>query len=181
MPVYGESRFRLEPLGRQHNRTAFRCGVESLDRYLATQASQDMRRKANAVFVLVSDDDPATVVGYFTLCSYGVSPGDIPEAARKHIPRYTVVSATLIGRLAVNTGFHGRGIGSILLAEALRKAYESASVVGSSMVVVDAIDENAVRFYTAHGFIPLPESMRLILPMRTIASLLGQPIQGYRQ
>jgi hypothetical protein len=63
-------------------------------------------------------------------------------------------------------------LGSVLLAKALAKAYENAGVVGSSMVVVDAIDERAARFYRAHGFIQLPEAMRLVLPMRTIAGLM---------
>ena len=54
------------------------------------------------------------------------------------------------------------------------KAYENAAVVGSPMVVVDAIDERAARFYRAHGFIPLPESMRLILPMRTIGGVMAE-------
>jgi predicted GNAT family N-acyltransferase len=67
----------------------------------------------------------------------------------------------------------GRGLGSVLLAEALRKAYENAAVVGSTMIVVDAIDERAADFYQAHGFLRLPESMRLILPMRTIEQGLG--------
>ena len=165
------SLYRLEALGKHHDRNAFTCGVESLDSYLKTQASQDMRSKANAVFVLVPEGNPSRIAGYFTLCSYGVSPGSIPEAAKKHIPRYPVVSATLIGRLAVNKDFQGEGLGSILLAKALHKAYENASVVGSSMVVVDAIDDRAVRFYEKHGFIRLPDAMRLILPMRTIAEL----------
>jgi GNAT superfamily N-acetyltransferase len=168
--------YRLEPLARQHDRDEFSCGVASIDAYLKTQASQDMRRKANAVFVLVSEEAAGKVVGFFTLCAYGVSPksifDSIPEAARAHIPRYPVVSATLIGRLAVSVELQGRGIGSILLARALAKAYENAAVVGSSMVVVDAIDERAARFYQAHGFILLPESMRLVLPMRTIAKLM---------
>lgn len=167
-----EQLYRLEPLGKQHDdRECFRCGVESLDAYLKTQASQDMRRKANAVFVLTPQDEPCRIAGYFTLCAYGISPGAIPHAAQKYIPRYPVVSATLLGRLAASTKFQGRGVGSILLARALAKAYENADVVGSSMVVVDAIDERAAGFYRAHGFIPLPESMRLVLPMRTIAGL----------
>lgn len=159
--------FRLESLGKHHDRAEFTCGVESLDSYLKTQASQDMRRKANAVFVLVRQDSPNRIVGYFTLCAHGLAPGAIPDAARKHIPRYPVVSATLIGRLAVSMAFQGRGLGSLLLAEALHKTYENASIVGSSMVVADAIDERAVRFYQAHGFIKLPESMRPVLPIRT--------------
>jgi GNAT superfamily N-acetyltransferase len=168
-----EGFYRLEPLGKQHDRDGFSCGVESLDGYLKTQATQDMRRKANAVFVLVPESEPSRIAGYFTLCAYGLSPGAVPEEAQKHIPRYPVVSATLMGRLAVSGDLQSRGLSSILLAMALRKAYENADVVGSSMVVVDAIDERAARFYRAHGFIQLPESMRLILPMRTIAGLVA--------
>lgn len=164
--------FHLEPLAKHHDRAAFYCGVESLDNYLKTQASQDMRRKANAVFVLTPRDSLERIAGYFTLCAYGLAPGMIPEAAQKHIPRYPMVSATLLGRLAVSTEFQGRGLGAILLAKALAKSYESAAQVGSSMVVVDAIDERAAKFYAAHGFIRLPESMRLVLPLRTIAALI---------
>jgi GNAT superfamily N-acetyltransferase len=167
-----EAPFLLEPLGRHHDRAGFRCGIESLDIYLKTQASQEMRRKANAVFVLSPKDSPSLIAGFFTLCAYGLAPGAIPEAARKHIPRYPMVGATLLGRLAVATEFQGRGLGSVLLAKALEKAFENAAQVGSSMVVVDAIDERAEKFYAAHGFLQLPDSMRLVLPMRTIAALI---------
>lgn len=173
--------YKVELLGKHHDREQFTCGVESLDRYLKTQASQDMRRKANAVFVLVPIDNPEVIAGYFTLCSYGVAPGSVPEAARKHLPRYPVVSATLLGRLAVHLDFQGRGLGSALLAEALRKAYENADVVGSCMIVVDAIDERAATFYAAHGFIRLPESMRLVLPLQTIRELLHPPAKPRRK
>jgi GNAT superfamily N-acetyltransferase len=71
----------------------------------------------------------------------------------------------------MSVGFQGQGLGAVLLAKALDKAYENAAVVGSSMVVVDAIDDRAAAFYQAHGFIKLPESMRLILPIRTIAEI----------
>jgi len=171
MPNQDDLLYRLEPLGKQHDRAAFSCGVDSLDSYLKTQASQDMRRKANAVFVLVPADSPRTIAGYFTLCSYGLAPGSVPEEARKHIPRYPVASATLIGRLAISKDNQGKGLGARLLAKALQKAHVNASVVGSSMVVVDAIDDHAVSFYRAHGFLKLPESMRLVLPMRTISRM----------
>jgi GNAT superfamily N-acetyltransferase len=164
--------YRLGPLEKQHDRDGFSCGVESLDAYLKMQASQDMRRKANAVFVLVPEESRNKIAGYFTLCAFGLAPGAIPEAARKHLPRYPVVSATLLGRLAVRADMQGRGLGSMLLAKALGAAYENADVVGSSMVVVDALDGRAAEFYVAHRFIRLPESMRLVLPMRTIAGLM---------
>ena len=165
--------FQLEPLAQQHDRAAFSCGVQSLDHYLKTQASQDMRRKANAVFVMVGAEAPTRIVGYFTLCAHTLSQDEVPEAARRHIPRYPLVSATLIGRLAVDKNDQGRGVGAVLLARALRMAYENTSVVGSSMIVVDAMDERAAGFYEAHGFIRLVDSMRLIIPMQTMASLIG--------
>ena len=168
----GGHEFRLEPLGKQHDRAAFSCGVAGLDDYLKTRASQDMRRKANAVFVMMSIDRPTRIIGYFTMCAYSVSQTAVPEAARKHIPRYPLVSATLIGRLAVDASYQGRGVGAILLARALRKAHENTSVVGSSMIVVDALDERAARFYEAHGFTRLADSMRLILPMQTMSELI---------
>jgi GNAT superfamily N-acetyltransferase len=75
--------------------------------------------------------------------------------------------------MALSREFQGRGLGSNLLAKALKKAFSNAAQVGSSMVVVDAIDEEVANFYKAHGFIPLPESMRLILPMQTIGALFS--------
>jgi GNAT superfamily N-acetyltransferase len=166
---------RVEPLdAKRHDRAGFSCGVESLDSYLKTQSSQDVRRKANAVFVLVRFDAPRTILGYFTLCAYGLAPGTIPHEARKHLPRYPLVSATLIGRLAIATSQKGQGLGGVLLVRALRKAYESADIVGSSMVVVDALDERAAKFYSAHGLMRLPESQRLVLPMVSIGTLLTE-------
>jgi predicted GNAT family N-acyltransferase len=158
--------FRIGPLNDGHDRAGFTCGVESLDRYLRTQAGQDVRRKANAVFVLSPEDEPARVLGYYTLCAMAISQGDVPEAARRYVPRYPLVSSTMIGRLAVATDRQGQRLGSILLADALQRAFESADSVGSSMVIVDALDEAAAGFYAAHGFVRLPDSLRLVLPMR---------------
>ena len=116
--------------------------------------------------MLSPEDEPARVLGYYTLCAMAVSQGDVPEAARKHVPRYPLVSSTMIGRLAVATDRQGQRLGSILLADALQRAFESADLVGSSMVMVDALDEAAAGFYAAHGFVRLPDSLRLVLPMR---------------
>ena len=157
---------RIAPLGELHDRAGFSCGVESLDRYLKTQAGQDVRRKANAVFVLGSEAEPERVLGYYTLCAMAISQGEVPEAARKHVPRYPLVSCTLIGRLAVAKDQQGQRLGSILLADALLRAFQSANTVGSFMVVVDALDEAAASFYAAHGFMRLPDSLRLVMPMR---------------
>jgi len=168
--------YRIEPLGKQHDRQAFTCGVESLDGYLKTQASRDMKRQSTAVFILSSAESPekipTTILGYFSLSAYALEQDVIPQVARRHLPRYPMVGATLIGRLAVASAWRGRGLGAILLCEALRKAYDNAAVVGSSMVVVDALDQGAATFYERHGFLKFPDSMRLILPMATIGGIL---------
>lgn len=164
---------RISLLDAVHDRAGFTCGVESLDRYLTTQASQDLRRKANGVFVLTSTEVPARILGYYTLCAMAISQGEVPEAARKHIPRYPLVSATLIGRLAVAKEKQGQRLGAILLADALRRSYGNAETVGSSMVIVDALDEGSANFYASHGFIRLVNSPRLIIPMRSIAALIA--------
>jgi GNAT superfamily N-acetyltransferase len=173
MALVAAPSFRIEPLdGRRHDRASFVCGAPTLDQYLKTQAAQDMRRKASAVFVMVALDAPAQIAGYFTLSATALAQSEVPTAARGHVPRYPLVSATLIGRLPVAKERQGQGVGAMLLALALRKACDNADVVGSSMVVVDAIDERAVHFYEAHGFTRLPDSMRLIIPMRSIGDLV---------
>jgi GNAT superfamily N-acetyltransferase len=163
---------RIEAFASHHDRDSFSCGLDSLDRYLRTQASQDVRRKANGVFILVEPDKPSVVLGYYTLCATALAQGDVPAAARKHVPRYPLVSATLIGRLAVSQTRQGERLGAMLLADAVQRAYASAATVGSSMLVVDAINERAAAFYEGNGFVRLPDSLRLALPMRTIQRML---------
>jgi GNAT superfamily N-acetyltransferase len=163
---------KIEALESQHDRDRFSCGVDSLDRYLRTQASQDVRRKANGVFVLVEPDTPNVVLGYYTLCAMALAQGDVPAAARKHIPRYPLVSATLLGRLVVSEARQGERLGAILLADAVQRAYTSADTVGSSMLIVDAINERAAAFYEGNGFVRLPDSLRLVLPMHAIQRLV---------
>lgn len=152
--------------------------MDSLDRYLWAQAGQDVRRKANGVFILVEADEPTVVLGYYTLCATSLQQGAVPVAARKELPRYPLVSATLVGRMAVSITRRGERLGTILLADAMRRTYTSAETVRSSMLVVDAIDERATKFYAEAGLIPLPGSLRLVLPMHTIQRLLGVEAVG---
>ena len=169
-----EADLAIVALHDSHARAYFTCGVASLDTYLHNQAGQDVRRRANAVFVLTNNAAPDHVLGYYTLCATALPPGVVPDAARKHLPRYPLVSATLIGRLAVAQHRQGQRLGAVLLADALHRALASAATVGSSMIVVDALDDGAAAFYAAHGFIRLPESLRLVLPMRTVAQMVAR-------
>lgn len=159
---------RVEILGAQHDRSAFESGVEPLDRYFRIQAGQDARKNMAAPFVLLSD---GTVAGYYTLSSSAVNLGELPEKAVRKLPRYPLVPATLLGRLAVDRRHQGKGYGRFLLADALFRAVSSQ--IASFAVVVDAKDENARRFCERESFLPFPDQpMKLFRPMADIEQLL---------
>lgn len=168
----GPNRYAIKPLQPTHDRASFSCGQVTLDTYLRQQAGQDIRRRANAVFVITSVTVPDRILGYYTLCATALQRGEIPDAALRHLPRYPLVAATLIGRLAISHDEQGKGLGSVLLTDALKRAYVTAGTVGSCMVVVDALDDKAAAFYSAHGFTSLSQGARLILPMRTIGTMV---------
>ena len=164
--------FRVEPLGKGHDRAAFSCGTEALDSYLRTQAGQDVAKRAAVCFVLTPDGK--TIAGFYTLSQYSVDLERLPEEIAKKLPRYPEVPATLLGRMAVSQRFRGRGLGEFLLADALYRCLEQSRQVASAAVVVDAKDQSARRFYQHFGFLSLPGTPnRLFLPMRTIEKLFA--------
>ncbi len=170
---HGEPHFVIEPLGTKHDRAAFSCGNRQLDLYLQRQAGQDLKKRAAVPFVITPDGK--TIAGFYTLSQYAVDLGELPEEISKRLPRYPMVSATLLGRLGVDQRFRGRGLGERLLMDALYRALQSSRQVASAAVVVDAKDDQGVDFYRKYGFIDLPDlRRRLFLPMRTIEQLFAQ-------
>jgi predicted GNAT family N-acyltransferase len=166
----GKPKFAFEPLGQKHDRAAFSCGVEPLDAYLQKQASQDAKKRAAVPFVLTPDGK--TIAGYYTLSQYAIELGHIPQEVAKKLPKYPLVPATLLGRLAVSIAFRGKGLGEILLMDALHRTLQLSEQVASSGVIVDAKDDAARSFYKKYGFIELPKiDKRLFLPMATIEKL----------
>ena len=162
--------WRIEPLRPGRDRAAFDSGVPPLDRYLRSQAGQDMRRRVAAVFILVLPD--GCVAGYHTLAATAVDLSALPQAIARSLPRYPLVPATLLGRLAADRRYRGRGFGRHLLADALSRSLRSE--VASFAVVVDAKDEQARAFWLREGFLPFPDrKMKLFLPMAQVADLFA--------
>ena len=166
-----DERYHIEPLGSRHDRAAFACGVEALDRYLHQQAGQDMRRRLAAVFVL-DDALENTIAGYYTLSATAILATGLPPDVTRKLPRYPHLPAVLLGRLAVDSRYRGRGFGEILLVDALRRALASSAEIAAMAVIVDAKDDDARRFYERYGFRRLlADEYRLFLPMATVAQL----------
>ena len=162
--------FRIEPLGKKHDRAAFSCGKDPLDQYIKTQATQAVDKGLAAVFVLTPDG--VKIAGYYTLSAYAIKLDEIPEEIAKKLTRIPEVPATLIGRLARHIDYRGKGLGELLLANALNKALENRAHVASWAVVVDAKDNEAIEFYKKFGFMPVRiKANRLFLPMDTVREL----------
>lgn len=160
-------------MGRQHDRTAFHCGAEALDRYLKQQARQDAEKRVAAPFVSVSPPD-TRVLGYYTLSASVLTVADLPDDLARKLPRYPQLPVTLLGRLAVDQSARGQGLGEHLLLDALNRSLTHADQIAATAVVVDAKDEAAAAFYRHYGFAPLQaQPGRLFVPMRLVAQLLG--------
>jgi predicted GNAT family N-acyltransferase len=161
-------------LNKSHNRQSFDCGIPSLNDYLKNQAVQDMRRKLSACFVL-TQNEKSDVLGYYTLSNYSIPPTQFPEGIRKKFPpNYYSIPVILLGRLAVNGNQKGKGLGKILLIDALRRSYEASLEIGSLAVVVDPINQEAMEFYHKYDFILLPDSGKMMLGMKMLGELFGE-------
>ena len=160
-----------ENLNSNHRKKEFSCGKDMLDNYLHKQANQDIKRKLSACFVL-NDEETDLLKGYYTLANNSLAQNLIPAQFQKKLPNsYESIPTTLLGRLAIDNRFQKKGVGKLLLIDALRRSYEISKRIGSFAVVVDPIDEDAERFYDKYGFIKLPDSEKMFLPMNTIKTL----------
>lgn len=167
-----QSKFVIEPLGLQHDRAAFSCGVDALDTYLRKQAGQDLKKHAAVPFVITNDGK--TIAGYYTLSQFAIELDAVPPEVAKRLPKYPMVPATLLGRLAVATAFRGQKLGETLLMDALHRSWQSSRQVASAAVIVDAKGASVASFYRKYGFLDIPKvERRLFLPMGTIEQLFA--------
>jgi GNAT superfamily N-acetyltransferase len=158
--------YRIELLGRQHERKAFISGVPALDRYFREQVTQDIRRLATSCYV-GCDTATGLVAGYYTIAASSLALGDLPEPVRNRLPRYPSVPVARLGRLAVDQAHHGRRLGGTLLWDAVIRARRSELAVFA--VAVDATDERAESFYRHHGFVSFGSAPRqLFLSLSSI-------------
>ena len=165
------TRFTIERLSDQLDRTAFAWGADALDRYLKIQASQDMRRHFASCFVVV-DQTTAAIAGYYTLAAARLDPAEIPAELARRLPRYPEIPAALIGRLAVDRLYKGQGLGRVMIVDAVGRALQSDTAAFA--VIVDAKDAAAAAFYRHVQFEPIagnPNS--LFLPVSFFAKLKG--------
>jgi len=163
--------FLTELLNTGHNRKNFACGNEMLDNYFRYQAGQDVKRKLSACFVW-PEQETGIIKGYYTLSNNSIPLDSVPDNIRRKLPgSYTSIPVTLLGRLAVNKVFQQKGIGKLLLIDALKRSCLAGNQTGSFAVVVDPVNKQAELFYKKYGFIKLPDSGKMFIPMKTVEKL----------
>ncbi len=166
---------RLERLGAHHDLSAFASGNDELDSWLRRHALAAQQMDSARTFVLVRRGQHAAnpVAGYVSLTMGSVLRAEAPTKLVRGLPAYPV-GMVLLARLAVDRSEQGTGLGALLLAEALRKAVAAGEAAAARLVVVDAIDDQAAKFYAHHGFITAPgHPLRLYRRMQDIRASLG--------
>lgn len=162
---------RLERLEARHHLARFESGVNELDGWLRRHALVAEAMDTARTFVLVKDDE---VVGHFSLTMGSVRRADAPAKLVRGLPQYPV-GMVLLARLAVDRTAQGRGLGATLLAEALRKAVAAGDAAAARLIVVDAVDDAAARFYMRYGFVAVPDhSLRLYRRMKDVRASLAR-------
>jgi len=171
---------KIELLDSQrHVRSDFCCGKESLDNYIRQQASQDLKKRISTVFVLV-DLPENKVLAYYTLSAYTVEIKALDETLAKQLPRYPLLPATLLGRLAVDKSQKGQGFGKLLLVDALKKSLDASRQVASLAVIAEVLDGEALSFYLKYGFQQFKDQpMKVYCPMKLVEQVFKNLMVGF--
>jgi GNAT superfamily N-acetyltransferase len=149
--------------------------VAALDDWFHIRAGQDEKRNVARVFVAV--DDQRGIVGFYSLSSFTLAISDLPREYAKRLPRYDLILAALIGRLARDERVRGEGVGDLLLADAVRRAIGASRSLAVFAIVVEARNEEAAAFYRDFGFAPFPSRpLRLFMPMSEAAEAVSRAL-----
>jgi len=161
--------FTVEELDpRQHDRAGFDCGVEILNRYLKSLATQHRGKGISTTVVLIDSDQPMRILGYYSLSAAALSFEKLTDADRKGLPAYPI-PAVRSGRLAGSTSARGQGLGEMLLQNAIKRILQARSSIGVYAVVVEAKDSSAESFYRKYGFrLCDAKSRQLYLPLGAV-------------
>lgn len=163
-----------EPLTATHDLSNFSCGKVSLDRWLQTRALSNQEKGFTAVMVV---HDGGRVIGYYGLAPTSIVPIQLPRSIRTGQPP-DPVPCLLLGQLATDERWAGKGIGSGLLKHALQRCVTASGLIGGRALVVNAVDDDAAAFWRRWGFLPSKDDpLTLFRSISDIAASIGMSTQ----
>ena len=155
---------RILGLTGSHDRQGFDCGRVELNDWLRRIARQHQSKALSKTFVSIREEEPTRVCGYYALVVSELDTTHLADAARKRFP--TRIPGVRLGRLAVDRAFQARGLGELLLVDAIERTRRVQQQAGAVGLFVDAIDQQAAGFYLRFGFSPSPSNpLILFLPV----------------
>ena len=158
---------QVHPLTGSHDRQGFDCGRQEMNDWLRQVARQHQDKGLSKTFVATLEDAPDRICGYYALTLAELENRHLPETWRKKLPRR--IPGVRLGRLAVDKHYQGKGLGELLLVDALTRAQRIYAEAGGIGLFVDAIDEQAAGFYQRFGFDASPDNpLLLFLPARVV-------------
>jgi len=168
------SQWQVRPLDKKHDRSGFDCGEPSLNIYIRERAGQHARKDISRTFVAVSPGD-RIVQGYYTLATGSIKFESMPPKQRKGLPsEYPIPTAYLV-RLAVDKRYQRKGLGGVLLYDAMARAVRAADDMGIHAFMVQAVSDPAKTFYIQHGFAPVEDDpLHLFVTTKVVRKLLAE-------
>jgi predicted GNAT family N-acyltransferase len=165
---------QIEKLSRAHNRAAFDCGEESLNKFLREFARKNASENLGVTYVLVPAPGDTTILGYYTLVMTEIVSDLMAPENRPPLPS---IPAALLGRLATDINHRSAGLGKLLVADCIQRVVRLADEIGVHLIAVDALNEKARAFYQKHfGFQTLADDPHhLYLLVKTAKKALAAP------
>ncbi|RUW44774.1 GNAT family N-acetyltransferase [Mesorhizobium sp. M8A.F.Ca.ET.021.01.1.1] len=150
------------PLAENHDLGLFQSGTESLDQWLRRRARANQVSGASRTYVVA---EGSRVVGYYCFSSGGLDLAEAPGIVRRNMP--DPIPMVVLGRLAVDGSWQGKGLGAALLQDAVLRAGQAATILGIRGIFVHAISDEAKAFYEHYGFAASPKNpMTLVLSLK---------------
>jgi len=167
LPVWHE-----EPILKKHDRKSFDCGDPSMNDFLQHYARQSHESGAAKTFLAMDNADNKTILGFYSLAPGALTYADAPELVRRGLARHDVPGFRL-ARIATSLRWQGQGLGGQLLGAAARRCLRAPAEVGGVVLIIDAKNDRAARWYTNYGAMPLNNKpLTLVLPLATFAASL---------
>jgi len=168
---------KIETLSRNHDRSRFDCGSEELNHYLRKIARQHLNKGMSRTFVLIDDNMPTEILGFFTLASCEIFVEKLPRKYAKKYP--SKAPAAKLARLAVVKKRQRQGLGTHMMVNAIERVIRVSENLGIIGFFVDAKNNEAKAYYEQFGFIPLPDNpLELFLPLTTLRQAYGAISKG---
>lgn len=141
------------PLTAKHNTEDFCSGEEALDNWLRERALDNIAASASKTYV-VCQSDSSKVIGYYAICMGQIFNQEVIGSMRRNMPRQ--IPAVILGRLAIDEKWQGKGLGKELLQDAVQRSVRAAQEISARLLIVHAISADAEAFYSHYGFTRLP-------------------------